>query len=39
MGSLLVSKWVTLNDLERRNGHYLALSRVSGHWGPLRQSG
>jgi len=25
MGFRLVSKWVTLNDFERRNGRYFAL--------------
>jgi len=27
MGFRLVPKSMTLNDLERRNGHYFALSR------------
>ena len=36
MGFRLIPKSVTLNDLERRNGHYFALFRRRGQ---LRKSG
>jgi len=37
---LLVLKLVTLNDLERRNGPYLALfHEIGSFWGALRKSG
>ena len=36
----LVPKWVILNDLEWRNGRYLAFfHRIRQLWGRLRQSG
>jgi len=40
MGFRLVPKSVTLNDLERRNGHYFALFAKFGSFrGQLRKSG
>ena len=40
MGFRLVSKSVTLNDLDRRNDHYFALFAEFGSFrGQLRKSG
>jgi len=40
MGFRLVPKSVTVNDLERRNGHYFALFAEFGSFhGQLRKSG
>jgi len=40
MGFRLVPKSVTVNDLERRNGHYFALFAEFGIFrGQLRKSG
>jgi len=40
MGFRLVPKLVTLNDLERRNGHYFALFAEFGSFlGQLRKGG
>jgi len=40
MSFRLVTKSMTLNDLERRNGPYFALfNRIRYFWGALRKSG
>jgi len=39
MGYRLVSKSVTLNDLERRNGNYFAFAKFGSCRGQLRKSG